>query len=66
MMNFKMSKDIHPSHQMEDWRMTIVTLSSTSRFGKYRCCKLCGAEEAKTVCGHKMSDELKYECKESK
>jgi len=55
----------HPSHKMTKWESTIVTLISTSRFGEIRKCKNCGAEEARTVCGHAMHDELRVSCEAS-
>lgn len=57
-----MKSQVHPTHKMTEWRSTIVTLISTSRFGEIRKCSDCGAEEAKTVCGHAMHDELKQPC----
>lgn len=53
----------HPSHVMTEWERTIITLVATSRFGSIRECKNCGAEEAKTACGHAAWDELCYPCK---
>ena len=55
-------KQIHPTHKMSEWKSTIVTLVATPRFGKLRKCEYCEAEEAKTVSGHEMHDELKYKC----
>lgn len=52
----------HPSHEMGPWRSTVVTITETSRFGSIRECKHCGAEEAKTVCGHAAHDELAEPC----
>ena len=56
------SYEPHPSHDMTDWEHTIVMLVSTSRFGKFRMCKNCEAEQAETVAGKAMHDELKYPC----
>ena len=55
-------KEIHPSHDMTEWRSTIVTLVETSRFGSIRECKNCGAEHAKTAAGEGMHDELLEPC----
>jgi len=52
----------HPSHDMTDWKNTIVTIVSTPRFGKFRKCRKCGAEEAKTVAGADHWDELERPC----
>jgi hypothetical protein len=54
----------HKSHKMSKWRGTIVTLipGGTSRFGEFRDCEKCGAEEAKTVSGHQAHEELKSVC----
>lgn len=54
---------IHPSHKMTEWTQEIVQLASTPRFGSIRNCKVCKAEEAKTVAGHKAHDELMQPCK---
>ncbi len=56
----------HPSHEMPAWRDTIVTLISTSRFGRIRKCINCEAEEAETVAGKAHHDELEYPCREPK
>lgn len=61
MMN-KTASQIHNSHDMTDWRNTIVTIISTSRFGKIRECKKCGGEEASTAAGSGIHDELRFEC----
>ena len=53
---------IHNSHDMTEWRGSIVTLINTSRFGQIRECKKCGAEEVITAAGSAMHDELKFEC----
>ena len=53
---------IHPSHKMGKWEHTIVTIIATSRFGKIRRCKHCKAEQAETVAGKAMHDELRVEC----
>jgi len=53
----------HKSHQMNEWESAIVTIISTARFGSIRECKNCGAEEARTVCGHAAHDELDCSCK---
>ena len=55
-------KEPHASHDMTEWESTIVTLANTPRFGQIRECKNCGAEEAKTVAGHAMHDELYTRC----
>jgi hypothetical protein len=52
----------HPSHEMGPWESSIVTIVATARFGSIRKCEHCGAEEAKTVCGHAAHDELAVEC----
>lgn len=52
----------HESHDMGEWRETIVTITSTSRFGSLRSCKNCDAEHAKTVAGEAMHDELMAPC----
>lgn len=52
----------HPSHVMTEWRGAVVTIIETSRFGSIRECQNCGAEEAKTVCGHAAHDELELSC----
>ena len=54
--------DPHPSHKMTEWENTIVQISSTPRFGRIRECIYCGAEQAETVAGKAMHDELKYPC----
>ena len=55
----------HESHDMTEWENTIVTISSTSRFGDIRECKKCTAEEARTVCGHAAHNELSKPCSEA-
>lgn len=55
-------KNIHKSHKMTQWENTIVTIIDTSRFGQFRKCKKCGAEEAVTVCGHGTHEELFKKC----
>ncbi len=52
----------HPSHKMTPWKDTIVTLVSTSRFGQFRMCELCEAEEAKTAAGQAHHPELDQPC----
>lgn len=52
----------HPSHDMTQWKSTIVTLISTSRFGRWRKCRNCGAEHAYTSAGEAMHDELYKKC----
>lgn len=52
----------HETHAMTEWHSTIVTLINTPRFGKWRKCKKCGAEEAKSVCGHKWHGALEKKC----
>jgi len=58
----EMKNEPHPSHEMTEWESTIVTIISTSRFGKFRKCKNCGAEQAETVAGKAMHEELKNPC----
>ena len=58
----RLNEEIHSSHDMEDWRDTIVTIISTPRFGRIRSCKNCGAEQAETAAGADMFDELRYPC----
>lgn len=55
-------KEVHPSHDMTEWRSTIVTLIETPRFGTIRECKNCCAEHAKTAAGEGMHDELLEPC----
>lgn len=52
----------HASHDMTEWESSIVTITSTARFGSIRECKNCGAEHAKTVAGEAMEDELYSPC----
>ncbi len=47
---------------MSEWRETIVTLIATSRFGEIRECENCEAEQARTVAGEAMHDELLVKC----
>jgi len=54
--------EIHSSHQMTEWRNTIVTIIATPRFGSIRSCKMCDGEHAKTVCGEDCHDILLDEC----
>ena len=54
---------VHKSHSMTKWKHTIVTIIDTSRFGRFRECKKCGAEQATTVAGDAMHPELKYKCR---
>jgi hypothetical protein len=58
----KTEKDIHPSHQMSEWKSTIVTLCDTPRFGRLRKCTGCGAEHAETVAGKAFEDDLFEPC----
>lgn len=53
---------VHESHSMTDWENSIVTVSSTSRFGSIRECKNCGGEHVKTVAGESLSEELIKPC----
>ncbi len=55
-------KEVHSSHDMTEWRSSIVTLIETPRFGTIRECKNCGAEHAKTAAGEDMHDELLEPC----
>lgn len=57
-----MKNEIHQSHDMSKWENTIITITSTPRFGKIRVCKKCGAEQAETVCGVEIQDELQKPC----
>lgn len=57
-----MSTAPHESHDMTEWESTIVTIISTPRFGSIRECRHCGAEQAKTVAGEAMHDELRLAC----
>jgi hypothetical protein len=52
----------HPSHKMTPWESTIITLIDTPRFGRTRKCSECGAEQAETVAGKAMHDELRLPC----
>lgn len=52
----------HPSHRLSGWERTIVTLSGTSRHGRVRSCVRCDAEEAETVAGRAIHDELVRPC----
>lgn len=47
-----MAKEIHPSHNMTEWRTEIRTPAETSRFYGVRSCKACGGEELKHSAGH--------------
>lgn len=62
-MNENLNKIIHSSHEMTEWRSTIVTIISTSRFGEIRTCGKCGGEQARTVAGSGTHDILKIKCK---
>ena len=53
---------IHKSHKMEKWYDTVVTIISTSRFGRLRRCKVCKAEQVSTAAGDAMHDELRVKC----
>jgi hypothetical protein len=53
---------VHPSHRMTKWEGAVVTLIATARFGEIRSCKLCAAEEARTVAGHAAHPELARKC----
>ncbi len=57
-----MKNKVHKTHRMGKWESQIVTLISTSRFGKWRQCKICGAEQAETAAGKAMFPELKLPC----
>lgn len=57
-----MKRQPHESHDMTEWRETIVTLVETPRFGSIRECKKCGGEQAKTVAGEGIHDELLKPC----
>lgn len=61
-MTEKTEKQIHPSHEMGEWEHTVVTIYSTSRYGKLRKCKKCEAEEAETIAGKAQHPELFWEC----
>lgn len=52
----------HPSHDMTEWESTIVTIIETPRFGMFRKCKNCEAEQAVTAAGEGFHAELKYPC----
>lgn len=52
----------HQSHDMTDWKSTIVTLTETSRFGEVRRCTACGCEHVRTAAGEVMNSELSEEC----
>ncbi len=62
MSSVKTKQTPHPSHKMSEWESTIVTLVSTSRFGSIRRCEYCDGEQAVTVAGEGMHDELKRQC----
>ena len=53
---------INKSHRMSRWESSIVTITSTARFGLIRECKLCGYEQAHTATGTHTHDELKEKC----
>ena len=57
-----MEEVIHPSHDMTEWRETIVVLLSTARFGQIRECKKCEGQQAKTVAGERLNEALKTSC----
>jgi hypothetical protein len=50
------------SHRMTKWEHTIVTIISTPRFGKFRKCKKCEAQQALTAAGYGSDDELQSKC----
>lgn len=53
---------LHKSHRMTKWKHTIVQISNTPRFGRFRSCKNCGAEQAVTVAGQGTHEELLRKC----
>jgi hypothetical protein len=55
-------KEPHPSQKMLEWEHTIICISSTPRFGKIRKCEYCEHEQAETVAGKAIHDELLTEC----
>lgn len=55
-------REPHSSHEMTAWESSIVTLSSTSRFGEIRECVRCEHQQARTVCGEDMHAELLEPC----
>jgi len=55
-------KDIHATHKMGEWQHTIVTIGCTSRFGKIRICEYCEHEQAETVSGKAIHEELTQPC----
>lgn len=61
-----MISEPHESHDMTPWRSTIVTIIATPRFGEFRKCRLCDAEQAKTVAGSAEWDEITLPCEFSK
>lgn len=52
----------HPSHQMKEWRSTILNFGGSDRFGSIRSCSECGAEEAKGGQSHRADTSLTVEC----
>ena len=50
------------NYKMTKWESTIVTIIATPRFGQFRKCKKCGAEQAKTAAGEGIHDELRVKC----
>jgi hypothetical protein len=53
----------HPSHRLSAWERKIVTLSTSTRHGRVRNCVKCDAEEAETVSGKAIHDELLKPCR---
>ena len=52
----------HPSHKMNDWESTVVTILATPRFGALRSCVQCDGEHAVSVCGEAMHEILERQC----
>lgn len=52
----------HPSHNMTEWRSTIISMASNDRFASIRKCANCEAEEAIPGQSHIRHVELDTPC----
>lgn len=63
-LEYRMDREIHPSHRMGIWTSDVVNLVGTPRFGRVRACKDCEGEQAETVAGHGTDPQLREPCYE--
>jgi len=62
MVNFQRNFEPHVTHKMSEWRVTIRTPCSTSRFYKVRNCQKCELEQGVSAAGEYNEVGLENDC----